>query len=167
MLQGKPQNLGKLNKKIDERQKVVSSGGGSYTPPIPQSDVTNLVSDLALKAPLASPALTGSPTGPTPAVDDNDTSLATTAFVLGQAGTANPIIDGTAAPGVSPRYSRQDHVHPTDTSRMAATTTLNNVPVPTGAVNFNGQQATSLLIENRTSDPGSPATGQIWLRTDL
>jgi hypothetical protein len=23
------------------------------------------------------------------------------------------------------------------------------------------------VIENRTSDPGSPATGQIWLRTDL
>lgn len=23
------------------------------------------------------------------------------------------------------------------------------------------------IIENRTSDPGSPAVGQIWLRTDL
>ncbi|RIQ63487.1 phage tail protein [Bordetella avium] len=36
---------------------------------------------LALKAPLASPALTGNPTAPTPAQFDNDTSLATTAFV--------------------------------------------------------------------------------------
>ena len=26
---------------------------------------------------------------------------------------------------------------------------------------------TDFVIENRTSDPGSPATGQIWLRTDL
>ena len=32
-------------------------------------------------APLASPALTGNPTAPTPAVGDNDTSIATTAFV--------------------------------------------------------------------------------------
>lgn len=24
-----------------------------------------------------------------------------------------------------------------------------------------------LVIENRTSDPGTPANGQIWLRTDL
>jgi hypothetical protein len=24
-----------------------------------------------------------------------------------------------------------------------------------------------LVIENRTSDPGSPVSGQIWLRTDL
>lgn len=36
---------------------------------------------LAAKAPLASPALTGNPTSPTPAPGDNDTSIATTAFV--------------------------------------------------------------------------------------
>ena len=46
-----------------------------------QSTVTNLVSDLALKAPLASPALTGNPTAPTPTAGDADTSIATTAFV--------------------------------------------------------------------------------------
>lgn len=50
---------------------------------------------------------------------------------------------------------------------MASTTTLNNIPVPTGSVDINGQQMLSMRIENRTSDPGSPATGQIWLRTDL
>lgn len=36
---------------------------------------------LNLKAPLASPAFTGNPTAPTPATSDNDTSIATTAFV--------------------------------------------------------------------------------------
>lgn len=36
---------------------------------------------LNLKANLASPALTGNPTAPTPTVGDNDTSIATTAFV--------------------------------------------------------------------------------------
>lgn len=35
----------------------------------------------AYAAPLASPALTGNPTAPTPAAGDNDTSIATTAFV--------------------------------------------------------------------------------------
>ena len=35
-------------------------------------------------APLASPALTGNPTAPTPATSDNDTSIATTAFVKAQ-----------------------------------------------------------------------------------
>jgi Collagen triple helix repeat (20 copies) len=46
-----------------------------------QADVTNLVTDLALKAPLASPTFTGDPQAPTPATADNDTSIATTAYV--------------------------------------------------------------------------------------
>lgn len=40
-----------------------------------------IATELGLKAPLASPALTGNPTGPTAAQFDNDTSLATTEFV--------------------------------------------------------------------------------------
>ncbi|MET0723074.1 MAG: hypothetical protein ABWY64_19945 [Tardiphaga sp.] len=47
--------------------------------------MTNLVSDLALKAPLASPVFTGDPQAPNPAVGDNDTSIATTKFVKDQA----------------------------------------------------------------------------------
>lgn len=46
-----------------------------------QSAVQNLVSDLATKAPLASPALTGTPTAPTAANATSNTQLATTAFV--------------------------------------------------------------------------------------
>jgi len=46
-----------------------------------ESEVTNLVSDLAAKAPLASPTFTGDPKAPTPTAGDNDTSIATTAFV--------------------------------------------------------------------------------------
>jgi hypothetical protein len=45
------------------------------------SFATTVTNALALKAPLASPALTGDPTAPTPAPGDNDTSIATTAFV--------------------------------------------------------------------------------------
>ena len=33
------------------------------------------------------------------------------------AATANPLMDGTAAVGVSVKYAREDHVHPSDTSR--------------------------------------------------
>lgn len=43
---------------------------------------TTMTNALALKAPLASPILTGNPTAPTPATGDNDTSIATTAFVM-------------------------------------------------------------------------------------
>lgn len=38
---------------------------------------------------------------------------------------------------------------------------------PTASVQFAQQQALQFVIENRTSDPGSPVAGQLWLRTDL
>lgn len=48
---------------------------------IAESQVTNLTTDLSKKAPLASPALTGTPTAPTAATGTNSTQIATTAFV--------------------------------------------------------------------------------------
>lgn len=69
--------------------------------------------DIALQAPLASPTFTGTPAAPTAAVDTNTTQLATTAFVLAQAGAATPIVDAvTAVVGTSTRFARADHVHP-------------------------------------------------------
>jgi len=53
----------------------------------------------------------------TKAVDTNTTDAASTAFVLGQAASATPIVDGTGTVGTSTRYARADHVHPTDTTR--------------------------------------------------
>jgi len=46
---------------------------------------------LALLAPLASPVLTGNPTAPTPTAGDNDTSIATTAFVATALGSYAPL----------------------------------------------------------------------------
>jgi len=43
-----------------------------------------ITNTLTMLAPLASPAFTGTPTAPTPAVGDESTKLATTAFVLAQ-----------------------------------------------------------------------------------
>jgi hypothetical protein len=45
------------------------------------SDFAAVESALALLAPLENPHLTGNPTAPTPPVTDNDTTIATTAFV--------------------------------------------------------------------------------------
>lgn len=57
---------------------------------IAQSQVTNLTSDLALKATLVSPTFTGNPLAPTPTTGDNDTSIATTAFVTTAVANAAP-----------------------------------------------------------------------------
>jgi hypothetical protein len=37
--------------------------------------------------------------------------------VKGGAATANPLMDGTATPGVANKFAREDHVHPTDITR--------------------------------------------------
>lgn len=48
---------------------------------IAESQVTNLTTDLNSKAPIASPAFTGTPTAPTAATGTDSTQIATTAFV--------------------------------------------------------------------------------------
>ena len=98
----------------------------------------------------ASPALTGTPTAPTAAADTNTTQIATTAFVVGQAGTSNPPMDGTATPGTSLRYARQDHVHATDTSRAPlASPALTGTPTaPTAAAGTNTTQIATTAFVN-------------------
>lgn len=67
--------------------------------PIAESDVTSLVADLALKAPLASPTFTGTPVAPTAAQNTNTTQIATTAMVHSEAvllaPKASPTLTGT------------------------------------------------------------------------
>jgi hypothetical protein len=86
--------------------------------------------------------LNGTVNATTAAADTNTTQIATTAFVVGQAGSATPLVNGTAAVGTSLRFARQDHVHPTDTSRAAlASPTFTGVPAaPTAAVDTNTTQ---------------------------
>lgn len=55
---------------------------------------TTVTNSLALKAPLASPALTGNPTAPTQSASDNSTKIATTAFVQGELASTGSILAG-------------------------------------------------------------------------
>ena len=54
---------------------------------ITESQVTSLTTDLAAKAPLASPALTGTPTAPTATAGTNTTQVATTAYTTSAVST--------------------------------------------------------------------------------
>lgn len=109
-------------------------------------------------AKLASPTFTGTPAAPTAAADTSTTQLATTAFVVGQAGSVNPLMNGAAAVGTSLRYSRQDHVHPSDTSRAPlASPALTGVPTaPTAAAGTSTTQiATTAFITSQSVTPAS------------
>lgn len=110
------------------------------------------------RAPTASPALTGVPTTPTAAVDTNTTQIASTAFVVGQAGSSNPVMAGIAAPGSSLRYSRQDHVHPVDTSRAAAgaNSDITSLSGLTSVIPVNAQWNATQTVTSNTTLTNSP-----------
>jgi hypothetical protein len=113
---------------------------------------------------LASPIFTGVPTAPTAAPGVSTAQLATCAFVLAAvsasvasfngrtgavtlstadvtgvlpAATANPLVNGTAAPGSSTAWSRGDHVHPVDTSRAAQASLANYLLLSGGTMTGN------------------------------
>ena len=146
-----------------------SGGGDALT--LAESQVTNLVSDLAAKAPLASPVLTGTPTAPTPSVDDNSTKLATTAFVLGQAsasGDGTPAMNGTAARGSATHFARADHVHPSDTSRapLASPALTGSPTAPTPSVNDNSTKLATTAFTQAQNALFLAAVGQGALSFD-
>jgi len=62
-------------------------------------------------APLANPSLTGNPTAPTATTSTNTTQIATTAFVLGQASSTTPTLNGAGAIGTGTTFARADHQH--------------------------------------------------------
>lgn len=64
------------------------------------------------------------PEGPPGTTDYNDLINKPT---IPAAATVAPVMDGTAAVGSSAKYAREDHVHPTDTSRQAAVEVVNLV----------------------------------------
>jgi len=113
---GAPSTLANAELAFNEQDNTLYYGigtggsGGSATSVIP-------IGGMGTFATLASPTFTGIPLSTTAAADTNTTQLATTAYVVGQAGTLTPIMAGVAAIGTSLRYARQDHVHPTDTTR--------------------------------------------------
>lgn len=96
--------------------------------------VTGLQTALDAKAPLVSPVLTGTPTAPTPATNDNTTRVATTAFV--QALIANLI---ASAPG--------------------ALDTLNELAVALGNdPNFAATMTNALALKAPLASPGLSGT---------
>lgn len=155
--------------------KTTSAGIISSSSAVAQADVTNLTTDLAAKAPIASPTLTGTPAAPTAAANTNTTQIATTAFVLGQGNTTAGTIAalGAQSAGTSNLYARADHIHPTTglatsgansniTSLSGLTTPLSAAQggtglsvLGTGVATFLGTPTSANLASALTDETGS------------
>lgn len=75
---------GDMTKSVYDPQNIADDAfdRANHTGTQAQSTITNLVTDLAAKAPLASPTFTGTPAAPTATEGTNSTQVATTAFVM-------------------------------------------------------------------------------------
>jgi Pectate lyase superfamily protein len=109
---------------------------------------------VASKAPLASPIFTGDPQAPTPATADNDTSIATTAFVKVQGYATTTYVDGAdalKAPLASPVFTGNPTA-PTPTAGDNDTTIATTAFVQTAISSVGG---------GNVSNVGTPINGQL------
>lgn len=92
---------------ITDKPAVIASGDtaqeardaiGAGTSNLVIGTTAGTAADGSLTAPKASPTFTGDPKAPTPAVGDNDTTVATTAFVLANAGKTKTQIAALVSP---------------------------------------------------------------------
>lgn len=113
------------------------AAAGSDPVTLAQSQVTNLSTDLAAKAALASPTFTGTPAAPTAAVDTDTTQIATTAYVVGQGYLKSATAASTYAPLASPALTGNPTA-PTatvgDDDTTIATTAFVNAEIAADAV---------------------------------
>jgi len=125
---------------------------------------TDILVALGLKAPLASPALTGTPTAPTAAPGTNNTQLATTAFV-GSAIAAQPP-PAPAGHHATHETGGTDQItalagNVITSGTIADARLTNNVPLKNAANVFSANQRISKTIPTwETAFPGNTAIGR-------
>lgn len=121
-----------------------TNDGATFVQIASNTDIATLTAAVNLRATIASPALTGTPTAPTPANTNNSNTIATTAFVNAVVQTA------TASLGT---MSTQNANNVTITGGAITNTTVNTVVVGTNA---RGNRTVS------TSLPTGGSNGDIW-----
>lgn len=114
------------------------------------------------KADLASPTFTGDPKAPTPATGDNDTSIATTAFVKAQGYTTNAgtVTSVAVSGGTTGLSTSGGPITGSGTITLAGTLAVANGG--TGATTFTGaQNAVGIYVQS--GDPGAVTNNSLWL----
>ena len=124
---------------------------------------------IDLKAPINNPVFTGAPMAPTPPTGDTSSRLATTFFVTNTinaigavtVGSNLPLMDGVASAGNLSLFvaSREDHVHPSDTSRApaSAATAAGTSFTPAGSIVATDVQLALQELDTEKAPLASPA----------
>jgi len=115
----------------------------------------------ASKADLASPAFTGNPTAPTPLTADNDTSIATTAFVKAQGYTTNTgtVTSVAVSGGTTGLSTSGGPITTSGTVTLAGTLAVANGGTG-GTTAATGRDGLGIYVQS--GDPGAVADGSIW-----
>jgi len=109
------------------------------------------ITNLNLKAPLASPAFTGTPTAPTPAAGDNSTKIATTAFVASKAPLASPAFTGT--PTAPTPAAGDNSTKIATTAFVKAKSEADSIGVGQTWQNVTGSRSANVTYTNTTGKP--------------
>lgn len=90
----------------------------------------------------------------------------------GTPGDATPLMDGTASAGVDNMYSRQDHVHPTDTSRqrklleVTVNITASETEAQIGSLTNAAINANTKVIKADIADESVQTSDWAWTTSD-
>ena len=114
---------------------------------------TTVTTSLGLKAPLASPALTGTPTAPTASANTNNTQIATTAYVDSAVGGAS---------GTYTNASVDSHLN-TGTASTNEVLSWNGSDYDWVAQSGGGGGAS---VTTSDAAPSSPSAGDLWYNTN-
>lgn len=90
----------------------------------------------------------------------------------GTPGDATPLMDGTASAGIANMYSRQDHVHPTDTSRqrklieVTVNITASDTEAQIGSITNAAINANTKVIKADVADESVQTSDWDWATSD-
>ena len=115
---------------------------------------------LALKADLASPALTGTPTAPTQTAGNSTTRLATTAFVT----TADNLKADLASPALTGNPTAPTQAATDSSTRLATTAFVNDATSACKAwIYYNGEGTPSIKADYNVSSITDNAVSDHWV----
>ena len=160
----------------DNILRVPYASSGQYGVVMPDGDTTKVDGNGYLYVPVADSSYPGivKPDGETTTVDSNGVLSVIGVGGIPEPSSVIPQMDGMGgSPGSSDAYARGDHVHPTDTSRMAAS--LKGAANGVAELDASGKVPSSQLpsyvddvleYSSQSALPATGETGKIYVTTD-